>query len=331
MSLFPAPATKPTGKRPATVVDYHGHSESGRVRTINQDSFFVGEVTGGYLAVIADGMGGHNTGEVASQKAVEIISRELSARRSYPPAALAKAVQTANLDIYQYAQDHSEHHGMGTTLTTLYIDDQIGLIGHVGDSRLYLLRGGSLRQLTFDHSWVAEQVRQGILTDDEAKRHRLRNVITNALGAMPKVKLDLTYVAVEADDIFLLCSDGISMLMSENEIAQMLTQPPAEAVAALVALANKRGSPDNITAIVLKVRTVEVRSKKYALPPEQKETSQSVTIGGTMTGIRRIEERFPRLDVWSKLKRQPWYPYRFWLMGSFYLLLLIIAFIIWGR
>jgi protein phosphatase len=331
MSLSFASDTKPNGKRTGTVVHYHGYTEPGRVRTINQDSFFVGEVTGGYLAVVADGMGGHNTGEVASQKAVEIISRELSARRSYPPAALAKAVQAANLDIYQYAQEHREHHGMGTTLTTLYIDDQIGLIGHVGDSRLYLLRGDTLRQLTFDHSWVAEQVRQGILTDDEAKRHRLRNVITNALGAMPKVRLELSYVTVVAGDTFLLCSDGISMLMSEGEITQLLSQPPAEAVDALMALANKRGSPDNITAIVLKVEAVEVRSKRYALPPEQKEATQSVTLGGTMTGIRRIEERFPRLDFWSKLKRQPWYPYRFWLLGSFYLLLLIIAFIFWGR
>lgn len=313
-----------------TAVRYYGHSEAGLVRSINQDSFFVGEVAGGYLAVVADGMGGHSTGEVASQKAVEIISRELATRRSYPPAALAKAVQAANLDIYQYAQAHHQHHGMGTTVTVLFIDDQVGLIGHVGDSRLYLLRNGALRQLTFDHSWVAEQVRQGVLTEDEAKRHRLRNVITNALGAMPKVKLDLSHVSVAAGDIFLLCSDGVSMLLSDAEIAALLQAPPAEAVKALIALANKRGSPDNVTAIVLTVDAVEPRNKRYALPPEQREVT-SVTLAGTLSGIRHVEARFPKLDLWSKLKRQPWYPYRFWLLGSLYLLLLIIAFVVWGR
>lgn len=316
--------------KPRTRVAFAGKSEAGRVRSINQDSFFVGEVGGGILAVVADGMGGHLTGEVASQKAVEIIRRELAASRSYPPAALARAVQSANLEIFGYAAEHPEHHGMGTTLTTVFVDDQIGLIGHVGDSRVYLVRSGGIRQLTFDHSWVAERVRQGILTQDEAKHHRLRNVITNALGALPKVKLDLSYIEVQPGDRLLLCSDGVSMLLGEDELLERLASGAPEAIVeALLREANARGSPDNVTAVVLVVEAVEPRVKRYALPPRLQEEPQSVTISGTVSGIRRVEEAFPKQDLWSKLKRQPWYPYRLWILGSLYLLLLIIVFSIW--
>ena len=327
-----ATATKssPKSKRSKTQVDCVGLSEAGRVRSINQDSFFVGEVEGGYLAVVADGMGGHNTGEVASQKAVEIIRRELAASRNYPPAALARAVQSANLEIFDHAAENPEHHGMGTTLTTLFIDDQVGLVGHVGDSRIYLVRDGAIRQLTFDHSWVAERVRQGILTDDEARRHRLRNVITNALGALPEVKLDLSHFIVQPGDKLLLCSDGVNMLLSDDQLLSILnTLPPAEAAQQLVDEANKRGSPDNVTAVVIEVKQVEERTKRYALPPEQPEQPSSVTIGGTMSGIRKIEEAFPRQDFLSLMKRKSWYPYRFWILGSLYMILLILVFSLW--
>lgn len=317
-------------RAPRTTVAYAGHSEAGQVRSINQDSFYVGEAGSGYLAVVADGMGGHSTGEVASQKAVEIIRRELSASRSYPPAALARAVQSANMEIFDYAAEHPEHHGMGTTLSTVFIDDQIGLVGHVGDSRVYLVREGGIRQLTFDHSWVAERVRQGVLSQDEAKHHRLRNVITNALGALPKVKLDLSYFEVQVGDRLLLCSDGVSMLLSEDQLlGVLLEQHPEAATQALIAEANRRGSPDNVTAVVLQVEHVEARPKRYTLPPKLQEEPRSVTISGTISGIRRVEEAFPRQDLWSKLKRHPWYPYRFWILGSAYLLLLIVVFSIW--
>ncbi len=317
-------------RRPRTLVGYAGKSEAGRVRSINQDSFFVGEAGSGYLAVVADGMGGHSTGEVASQKAVEIIRREVEASRSYPPAALARAVQSANMEIFDYASDHPEHHGMGTTLTTVFIDDQIALVGHVGDSRVYLIRHEGIRQLTFDHSWVAERVRQGILSQDEAKHHRLRNVITNALGALPKVKLDLSYIEVQPLDRILLCSDGVSMILGEDELlGRLLEGNPEEIAEGLIREANARGSPDNITAVVLLVEAVEARVKRYALPPRLQEEPQSVTISGSINGIRRVEETFPRQDLWSKVKRQPWYPYRLWLLGSFYLLILIVVFSFW--
>ena len=252
-----------------TVVSYSGATEAGRVRAINQDSFYVGQVHNAYLAIVADGMGGHKTGEVASQKAVEVIQRELQSAQNYPPAALARAVQAANLEVYDYATENPEHQGMGTTLTTIYIDDQVGLVGHVGDSRAYLVRDGVIRQLTFDHSWVAERVRQGILTQDEAKVHRLRNVITNALGATPEVKLDVLHFDVKPGDRIVMCSDGVSMLMSDEQLRDIVQDfTPEEATARLIDESNKRGSPDNVTAVVLEIKAVEPRNKRYA-PPYQ--------------------------------------------------------------
>lgn len=311
-----------------TRVRYAGHTEAGRVRSVNQDSFFAGEISGrGTLAIVADGMGGHQTGEVASQKAVSIIQEELVRSRAHPPAAIARAVQAANLEIYEFATEHPENHGMGTTLTTVLIDDQVGLVGHIGDSRAYLIRDGAIRQLTQDHSWVAERVRQGILTEDEAKRHRWRNVITNALGASPEIKLDLMHFDVKAGDRILLCSDGISMLLDEARLMQIITQhAPDEAVQQLIEVANERGSPDNITAVVLQVDHIEPKSKRYELPRDYQEQPETVQIGSTMSGIRKVEESYPLQDTLSKLRRKSWYPYRFWILGCLYLILLLVVF-----
>lgn len=310
-----------------TRIRFAGGSEPGRVRAINQDSHFVSTMPGkGVLAVVADGMGGHQTGEVASQKAVSIIRAELERSRAQPPTAIAKAVQSANLEIYQYANEHPDHSGMGTTLTTLVIDDQVGLIGHIGDSRAYLIREGSVKQLTYDHSWVAERVRQGILTEEEAKRHRWRNVITNALGATPEIKLDVSHFLVKDGDKLLLCSDGISMLLPEEVLGRVVSEhSPEEAVKRLLQKANERGSPDNITAVVLEVDRVVHKPKRYALP-EEFGGAAAVNIGATMSGVRKVEEAFPPQDFLSKLRRKTWYPYRFWILGSLYLILLIVFF-----
>ncbi len=307
-----------------------GHSEAGKVRAVNQDSFFVGPVPGrGYLAIVADGMGGHKAGEVASQKAVAALRRELERSRAHPPVALAKAAQSANAEIYSFALEHPEHRGMGTTLTAVLLDDQVGLVGHVGDSRAYLVRDSSIRQLTADHSWVADRVRQGLLTEDEARRHRWRNVITNALGATATFRLDVLHFAVRPGDRLLLCSDGVSMLLSETMMAQVAREsPPAQAARQLVVEANDRGSPDNVTAVVIEVHEVEARAKRYTLPASAEE-AESVDIGDTMSGIRRIEEEYPSNGPLGKLRKHPWYPYRVWLLGSLYLLLLFLLFSLW--
>lgn len=284
---------------------------------------------GQMVAIVADGMGGHQTGELASRKAVDILAEELQRSGSHLPAAMARGVQTANLAIFDHAAGHAESRGMGTTLTLVVLDDQVGLVGHIGDSRAYLIRPDEVRQLTVDHSWVADRVRQGILTEEEARGHRWRNVITNALGSQPQIKLDVLHFEVQPGDRILLCSDGISMLLPPEVLQRIvLDNPPEVSCKQLLAEANKRGSPDNITAVVLDVNQVTSRVKRYALPAEA-QVPNTVNIGESMSGIRNIEDAFPVQDMFSKLRKQAWYPYRLWLLGSLYLLLLIIVFSVW--
>ncbi len=321
------PAASEAGTVTGTVVRYSGSSGDGRVRSINQDSFFVSKLpAGGVLAVVADGMGGHRSGEVASQKAVEVMRRELTPARTYAPTTIARAVRAANLEVFHHAAEHPEHSGMGTTLTSVLIDDQVGLVAHVGDSRAYLIRADDIYQLTYDHSWVADRVRQGILSKTEAEQHRWRNVITNTLGAAPEIKLDIRYFPVEAGDQLLLCSDGVSMLLNEEVLAATISQnPPQAAAEELLRQADARGSPDNITAVVLEVERLEPRVKSYALPEPSHELA-SVKLGATLSGIRKVEEAFPPQDFFSKLRRQSWYPYRFWILGCLYLILMFLVF-----
>lgn len=314
-------------EKPITRVMFSGDSEAGRVRSINQDSFFVGELGNFYIAAVADGMGGHKTGEVASQKAIEILRRELLKSQNHLPIALARAVQAANLEIHESSNENPEHEGMGTTLTSILLDDQVGLIGHVGDSRAYLVRDGKLKQLTLDHSWVAERVRQGVLTQEEAQKHRLRNIITNALGSEQNVKLDILHFDVQAGDKYMVCSDGVSMLLDEDLLRDIIHEnSPDEAVKQLIDASNERGSADNITAVVVQVNDVETRKKPYALPTENLDEPHTVDITKTLSGLRKVEETYPRQDRVSKMKRQAWYPYRMWILGSLYLTLLIIIF-----
>lgn len=306
-----------------------GASDPGRVRSVNQDCFFAGPVAPhGHLAVVADGMGGHISGEVASRSAIEALIDALRRSRAQAPVALARAAQAANVAVYNQAIEHPEHRGMGTTLTAVLIDDQVGLVGHVGDSRAYLLRDGAVIRLTDDHSWVADRVRQGLLSEDEASKHRFRNVITNAIGATPTFRLDVLHFEVKPDDVVLVVSDGISMLLSEPLMAQFATGlEPETAVRRLLREANDRGSPDNVTAVVMRVAEVAVRPKRYDLPEHQLETS-TVAIGDTLSGIRVVEDGFPANGPLSRFKRHPWYAYRGWLLGSVSLLALILFFLV---
>lgn len=323
---------RPTADSVGTKIAAGGQSDAGRVRTVNQDSWFAGRIGHkGFLAVVADGMGGHQTGEVASQEAVSVLRREIEQSRRHPPHALAHAAQTANRTVYSYAQGNPEHEGMGTTLTTVFLDDQVGLVGHVGDSRAYLIRGDDVRQLTHDHSWVADRVRQGLLSEDEARRHRWRNVITNALGATPSFRLDLLYFEVRQGDRILLCSDGVTLLLSDETLQRIVREnPPEESAQKLVAAANERGSPDNVTAVVLHVEHLERHDKRYSLP-DAKWEPDSVDIGESMSGIRKVEDEFPSQTFLSKVRRQPWYPYRIWILGSWYLVLVFLLFSLWDR
>jgi PPM family protein phosphatase len=278
----------------------------------------------GTLGVVADGMGGHQTGEVASQRAVSVFRSSLQRSKAHPPAALARAAQAANLEIYAHALEHPEHRGMGTTLTAVLVDDQVALVGHVGDSRAYLVREGRIEQLTHDHSWVADRVRQGLLTEEEARRHRWRNVITNALGATATFKLDLQHFEVRVGDRLLLCSDGVSMVLPDELMRAIIERhDPQEAADRLLAEANERGSPDNVTAVVLRIERVGARAARYSVPTD--DAPSTIDITETLSGIRKVEDTFPEHSLRSALRQQPWYPYRLWLAGSALLLVALLG------
>jgi serine/threonine protein phosphatase PrpC len=222
----------------------------------------------GGVFVVADGMGGHRTGEVASRLAVEAILEHL--KQAEPsPKALLEAFEQANARIYQEAQ-RPENRGMGTTATCLLLDLPYALIAHVGDSRAYLLRGGELTLLTEDHSWVAERVRQGLLTAEEAKTHRWRNVITNALGSFPQARVDLLGLKLAPEDTFLLCTDGLSGVLENRTLKEVLKNfPPEEAARRLVELANEWGGPDNVSVAVVRLPPeLPQGMRPYALPLE---------------------------------------------------------------
>lgn len=211
----------------------------------------------GHLFVVADGMGAHAAGELASKLAVDNVSHlyykhhELS-----PPEALLKAVQEANVVIHNRGEAHAEFHNMGTTLTALLLLPQGALAAHVGDSRLYRVREGKIEQLTFDHSLIWEMRAAGQIAEGEDAPIGIgKNVITRSLGPNSKVKIDLEGPhPVRKGDVYLLCSDGLSGQIKDEEIGAIISRlPPAEAAALLIDLANLRGGPDNITVEICRI------------------------------------------------------------------------------
>lgn len=313
-----------TSSRAPARLTFAARSDVGGVREVNQDAVYVGLTPNGALALVADGMGGHQSGEVASQKAKDALVQALSRAQPHLPSALAKAVQRANLDIFEYAAANPESHGMGTTLTFVLLDDQVGLVGHVGDSRAYLIRGGTLTQLTRDHSWVADRMRQGLLSPEEAKRHGWRNIITNALGPNLEVRLELSHLQVQAGDRLLVCSDGLSSVLSDAALLGAVREGPAEeAVEALVDRANARGGPDNITAALLVVGAVEAKPKRYTPPAE---SPFAVTLDSSPKGVYAVEDAFGERGRLARVRRQAWWPLRFWLLGCAVLFALFVLF-----
>jgi protein phosphatase len=244
-------------------------TDVGMRREHNEDSFLINEDLG--LYVVCDGMGGHAGGETASRLAVQTIERELLSARlgaddpfvairsleeSPLAPALREAIEGACAAVHRTARANPELQGMGTTCIALLVRGEQALVGHVGDSRAYLLRDGAITQLTEDHSLVNEQVRAGLLTPEEAKVSRLKNVITRSVGFEDDVLVDLLGVETRAGDRFLLCSDGLSNLVANEEIGRIVhAQPLTEVPERLVQLANERGGDDNVTVIAV-ARTV---------------------------------------------------------------------------
>jgi serine/threonine protein phosphatase PrpC len=244
-----------------------GLSDVGRVRTNNEDSFRIVEALN--LFILSDGMGGEAHGEVASAMAVDIINKYCEAEREDSGATvlddaptnlssqtrrLKNAVAQANFQIFQAAQKNPEQRGMGATITALWLKDTLLSIAHVGDSRAYLLRSGNLQQLTNDHSLVAEQVRRGLITPQQAEESEMQSVLLRALGAHPEVEIDTDEVEIIPRDVLLLCSDGLTRMVTEPEIAGALQAEtvPSAAAERLIALANENGGIDNVTVIVVR-------------------------------------------------------------------------------
>jgi serine/threonine protein phosphatase PrpC len=250
-------------------------TDVGRQRSINQDAGLILDLPRGGLFAVADGMGGHAAGELAANLALDTLSSSFLNGRGLAPERLAEAVQDANLAVLRSAV--GEYVGMGTTLVAMVIDRAAALIAHVGDSRAYLLRGGELHRLTEDHSWVAEQVRLGHLSELEARNHQWRSVVSNALGGEERVRLELYGLPLRQGDRLLLCSDGLSGVLEEAEMYGVLaTQPdPDVAVRHLIDLSNAEGGPDNITAIVVDIERAS-RMPPYPLPNRQNEGPQYV-------------------------------------------------------
>ncbi|MEI3377092.1 MAG: Stp1/IreP family PP2C-type Ser/Thr phosphatase [Coriobacteriales bacterium] len=234
--------TKPTMPR-----SYAARSDVGSVREHNEDSYLVKTP----LFVVADGMGGHEAGEVASS--IAVTTMESHAPKSTSPEALAAAVIKANEAVLRGAQDGTGKPGMGTTLTAAFVFEDEATIAQVGDSRAYLLHDGQLQRITRDHSLVADLIEQGRLTEAEARFHPQRSVITRALGSDPSMQPDLYTLHVEEGDRLLLCSDGLSSMIPDGDIeAILLDNPvPAQACDALVEEAIIAGGLDNVTVIVI--------------------------------------------------------------------------------
>jgi protein phosphatase len=232
------------------VVEHAERSDTGEVRPANEDSFLVRAP----LFVVADGMGGANAGEVASRAAVETFAAGLP-QADGVGARLAEAVRAANRRINQESTADSSRRGMGTTVTAALVGDGDVTLAHVGDSRAYLVRGAKICQLTQDHTLVDELVRQGQLTEAEAAVHPQRSIITRALGPEPSVEVDVTTHQVEADDVLLLCSDGLTGMVGDEQIFEIVTsaQSLAAASKALVDAANAAGGRDNITVLLARV------------------------------------------------------------------------------
>jgi len=238
-----------------------GRTDVGIIRSGNEDSYLMVPDRG--IFVVADGMGGHAAGEVASEMAVRFVARELGSLKGLSDDQVADrmrlAIRAANGAIFQRTLTEHDKRGMGTTVTSLVLYETRFLIGQVGDSRAYLFREGKLIQLTKDHSYVQEQVDAGYLTPEQARSHPYSNVITRCVGANSDVVPDIYLGTAKPNDMFLLASDGLTGMLEDQRLGEMLSSSrmPQDQVDELITEANRHGGLDNITAIVVRVDSVD--------------------------------------------------------------------------
>jgi protein phosphatase len=258
------PAGQPLARR--LTVECAGLTDVGRKRNHNEDSYLVDEEL--HLFVVADGMGGHAGGGTASRIAVETIDAEVRKARQLAnspfdatttlqdsplPEVLRTAVERACMAIFNAAQEDPRLSGMGTTVISLVVKDNHAFFAHVGDSRAYLLRGDLIQQISEDHSLVNEQIKAGMITPEEARHSRYKNIITRSVGFEEEVQVDVMGLVAEPGDTFLLCSDGLANMIEDQEMLETVRKHPfQDAPKQLIAFANERGGDDNITVILVR-------------------------------------------------------------------------------
>ena len=236
-------------------------SDVGRVRKGNEDSFFADANEYRGLFMVADGMGGHAAGEIASQMAVEVVSLDLEKLKDLESATalemVALSLRHANRAVFERSAAERDKLGMGSTASVLVLGDERFIVGHIGDSRIYLFRDGEMRQVTHDHSVVQEQIDAGLITREGAKNHKQSNVITRCIGMGWDVEPDIIDGEVRQGDVFLLASDGLTGMVDDWRLSQLLGSraAPERMVDAMISEANARGGVDNITAVVVRVHS----------------------------------------------------------------------------
>ena len=242
------PKSKAEENLPAGILSAF-RTDVGKVRANNQDALIVSEKL--RLYGVADGMGGHKGGEVASTSARDDLLRELEGKTP-SVAALSGAIEEVNRQIYHQQEHDDALTGMGTTLSVLWMSDNFVYIGHVGDSRVYLLRDGEFKQMTLDHSLVEQLVREGVLTEEEAQNHPMRNIITRAMGTDESVEVDVVVEERRKGDLWLACSDGLHGLVDDRQMRDALRQyAPEKAADVLLKAALDAGGRDNVTLVIV--------------------------------------------------------------------------------
>lgn len=278
------------GKTPRLIatIKMGAKTDLGRVRENNEDKFDFFEpedpavlAAKGAFYAVADGMGGHSAGQIASELALKTVMQAYYANPSADTnSSLRVAIQDANSLVFDTAQAIPDRQGMGTTMTVAVVREDQLTVAQVGDSRAYLVRDGEITQLTQDHSWVAEQVRLGAMSADEAHSSPFRNIITRSVGTAQTVEPDLATHSVQAGDTVLLCSDGLTGHVSPDGIAAVLREyTPSAAASRLIEEANANGGRDNITVVVLSIRSVapyaEPQKAEGAAPPAEAEPPEN--------------------------------------------------------
>ena len=288
-----------------------GLTDVGRARKHNEDCYEIDRDR--LLFVVADGMGGHSHGEVASRIAVDTI-RDFIQRDNSSDAAdgaitdgplrehsrrLRRAVRLAHDQVLDAIHQDGSLQGMGTTVVGLLVRDRTAALAHVGDSRAYRVRHGELRQLTQDHTWVHEQVKAGYLSEEQARHHPLKNVVTRALGSDKEVLVDLQEIEVEAGDLYLICSDGLTTMLDDGEILRIVQSGGSldDTCRHLIAEANARGGLDNVTVILIAIDERKSEQKPAGAGQTKKKYEDTVvfdTSGGTLKILAKAPQKEPQ-------------------------------------